>query len=102
MTNGVSGILVKLLRRAHLLDAAPVQHDHLVGDFERLLLVVGHEEARDVNLIVQPPQPGPQLFADLGIEGRRTARPAARPWAGGASARASATRWRWPPESCEG
>ena len=57
-----------LLRRADLLDAALV-HDHdAVGHLERLLLVVGHEDAGEADLVVQPPQPAAQLLADLGVE----------------------------------
>ena len=62
-------LLVQLLRRPHLLDAAPVEHDHLVGNLERLLLVVRDEQAGHVNLVVQAAQPGSQLFAHLGVEG---------------------------------
>ena len=46
-----------------------VQDDDLVGDLERLLLVVGDEQARDVDLVVEPAEPGPQLLADLRVEG---------------------------------
>ena len=62
-------VLVELLRRAHLLDLALVQHDDLVGDLERLLLVVGDEQAGDVDLVVEPAEPGAELVADLGVEG---------------------------------
>ena len=61
-------LLVQLLRRPHLLDPAPVEHDHLVGDLERLLLVVRDEQAGHVDLVVQPAEPGAQLVADLGVE----------------------------------
>jgi len=37
---------------ANLLDAAVVQHDDLLGDLHRLLLVVRHEHGRDVDLVV--------------------------------------------------
>ena len=69
MTNGLVRALVELLRRAHLLDPALVQHDDLVGDLERLLLVVGDEQAGDVDLVVELAQPGAELVADLGVEG---------------------------------
>ena len=45
-----------------------VHHDHAVGHLERLLLVVGHEDAGETDLVVQPPQPPAQLLADLGVE----------------------------------
>ena len=57
-----------LLRRADLLDAALVHHHHAVRHLERLLLVVGHEDAGEADLVVQPPQPAAQLLADLGVE----------------------------------
>ena len=64
--------LVPLWRRyadAFLFDA-PVVHDHdAVGDLERLFLVVRHEHAGHVHVVVQPPQPPPQFLADLGVEG---------------------------------
>ena len=40
-TKGVAGAAVQLLRWPCLLDASSAHHDHLVGDRERLLLVVG-------------------------------------------------------------
>ena len=43
---GGRGLLVDLLRRADLLDPPLVHHHHAVGDFQRLLLVVGDEHAR--------------------------------------------------------
>ena len=52
----------------HLLDLALVQDDDLVGDLERLLLVVGDEQAGDVDLVVQPAEPAAQLVAHPGVE----------------------------------
>ena len=40
-----------------------------VGELHRLLLVVRHEHRRDVHLVVQAPQPGAQLRADVAVEG---------------------------------
>ena len=45
-----------------------VHHDDAVGDFERFFLIVRDQNARDVNFVVQPAQPGPQALADLRIE----------------------------------
>jgi len=60
--------VVDLVGGADLLDAALVHDDHAVGDLERLLLVVGDEDAGHVDLVVQPAQPAAQLLADLGVE----------------------------------
>ncbi len=72
--------------------------DDLVGDLERLLLVVGHEDGGQADLVVELAQPAAELLADLGIERAERPRRAAAPWAR-PRARASAMRWRWPPES---
>ena len=61
-------VVVERLRRAHLLDLPLVEHHDLVGDLERLLLVVGHEQAGDVHLVVELAEPGAQLLADPGVE----------------------------------
>ena len=68
ITNSVAGMVEDLVRRAFLLDAALVHHDDPVGDLEGLVLVVGDEDAGDVDLLVQAPQPGAQLLAHLGVE----------------------------------
>ena len=62
------GVVEDLLGRAGLLDAGLVHDHHAVGHFERLLLVVGDQQAGDVDGVVQPPQPAPQPLADLGVE----------------------------------
>ncbi len=48
--------------------AALVHDDDLLGDFHRLLLVVGDEDRRHVDLLVQPAQPFAQLRAHLRVE----------------------------------
>ena len=45
-----------------------VEDDDAVGDLHRLLLVVRDEHGRDVDLVVQAPQPLAQLGADVGVE----------------------------------
>ena len=55
-------------RRADLLDPAVVHHHDAVGHFERFFLIVRHQNARDVNLVVQPAEPGPQALPHLGVE----------------------------------
>ena len=82
----------------HLLHPPLVQHHDLVGDLEGLLLVVGDEQAGHVHLVVEPPQPGAELVADLGVE--RAERLVEEQDLGpGARARARADPLRWPPES---
>ena len=63
------GALVELLGRAHLLDPPVVEHDDLVGNLERLALVVGDEQAGHVDLVVKFSQPGAKLVANLGVKG---------------------------------
>ena len=65
---GRRGVLVELVGGADLLDAAAVHHDHVVGEFERFLLIVRHEHARDVELVVQLAQPAPQVLAHARVE----------------------------------
>jgi hypothetical protein len=51
-----------------LLDTALVDHHHAVGHFQRFFLVVGHEDAGDMQLVVQAAQPAAQLLAHLGVQ----------------------------------
>ena len=67
-TKGAGGLLEELLGRAVLDDPAAVEEDDAVGDLERLLLVVRHEEAREVDLVVEPPEPAAQLLPHAGVE----------------------------------
>ena len=65
---GVGWVFVDLIGGAGLLDFALV-HDHdPVGHLQRLLLVVGHEYAGDVDLVMEPPEPAAQLQTHLGVE----------------------------------
>ena len=61
-------MVVDLVRRAFLLDAALVHHHDAVGHFHGLFLVVGDEDAGDVHLVMQAAQPAAQLLAHLGVE----------------------------------
>ena len=61
-------MVVDLLGRADLLDMAVAHHHHPVGELKRLLLVVGDEDRGQAHLVVQPPQPAPQLLAHLCIQ----------------------------------
>ena len=64
----VGGVLVEVARAPDLLDPPVVHHHDLLGDLHRLLLVVGDEDRRHVDLVVEPPQPGAQLLADGRVE----------------------------------
>src|ERR1022692_214970 len=61
-------MVIDLIGRAHLLDAAMIHHHDPVGEFQRFLLIVSDEQAGDVNLVVELSQPAAQLLADFGIE----------------------------------
>ena len=63
------GIVEHLVGRADLFDAALVHHQHAVGQFHRFVLVVGHEDAGQVDLVVQAAEPLPQLLPHAGVEG---------------------------------
>ena len=55
-------------RRADLLDT-PGGHDgDAIGERQRLLLIVGHEDGSETGQIVQVAQPAAQLDPDLGVE----------------------------------
>ena len=61
-------VLVEVVRLAGLLDSALV-HDHdLPGDLHRLLLVVGDEDRRHVDLVVEAAQPLAELLADVRVQ----------------------------------
>ena len=68
-TNSVPRMVEDLVGGADLLDPPGVHHQHAVGQFEGLVLVVGDEDAGQMDFVVQPPQPLPQLLADLGVQG---------------------------------
>ena len=60
--------VVDLVRRRGLLHAALVDDHDLLGDLQRLLLVVRDEDRRHVDLVVEAAQPRAQLLADAGVE----------------------------------
>ena len=64
----VRRVVVELAGCPDLLDATVVDDDDLVGDLERLLLVVRDEQGGHVHLVVQAAQPVAQLLADLRVE----------------------------------
>jgi hypothetical protein len=93
----VRRMLEHICRRADLLDVAVIHHHDAIRDLERFLLIVGDEDAGDVDLVVQAAQPGAARCAPW-HRARRTARRAQdfrRRRQG-----ASRARCRWPP-SCE-
>ena len=63
------GLQVKTLGRAHLLHPSLVEDDDLIGHLESFPLIVGHEQAGHMDLVVQLSQPGAKLIADLGVQG---------------------------------
>ncbi len=65
---GRGRVVIDLVGRADLLDAAFVHDDDAVGNFHRFFLVVRDEDAGQMHLVVQAPQPAPQLLAHLGVE----------------------------------
>ena len=91
----------RCLRRPRAVPAARVQHADLVGEGEGFLLVVGHEDRRRVG--------GRRIFSTSSrICARRSASrfengsSRSNSAGSGASARASATRCCWPPDSSWG
>ena len=60
---------VELGRWRQLLEPAPVHHADAVGDRERLLLVVSHEQGGGADLQLDPADLVAELDPDLGIEG---------------------------------
>src|SRR5260370_29297957 len=45
-----------------------INHDDTVGELERLFLVVGDEDAGDLDLVVQSAEPAAKFLAHLGVE----------------------------------
>src|SRR6185312_16768646 len=68
VNEGRVGVMVNLVRAADLFDAAFVHHRHTVGNFQGLFLVVGDEDAGDMNFVVQLAQPAAQFQTDLRIQ----------------------------------
>ena len=58
---GVGGLFIDLLRGCELLDAPGIHHRDAIRDFQRFLLVVGHENGGDMDGVMQPAQPAPQF-----------------------------------------
>ena len=68
MTNGLAGRSKTSTGLASCSIAPLVHDDDAVGQLERLFLIVRHEDARQMDLLVKPPQPAAQLLPDSGVE----------------------------------
>ena len=64
----ISGIFINLVRSAFLLNSTFVHHRNAVGDFQRLILIVGNKYARYRQFVVEPPQPPSKFSAHLCIQ----------------------------------
>ena len=56
------GIVEHFVGRANLLNAAFIHYQHAVGQFHGFVLVVGHEDAGQMDLVMQAAEPLPQLL----------------------------------------
>ena len=61
-------ILIDFVRRADLLDMPLVQHDDTVCRLQSFFLVMRHQDARNVQFVMQSPKPASQLLSDFGIQ----------------------------------
>ena len=61
-------VVPHLLGRADLFDFAAVHQHHAVGHFQSFFLVVGHEDAGHMQVVVQTAQPAAQFLAHLGVQ----------------------------------
>ncbi len=68
---GMGGAGVEVLRRADLAHRAVAHHHDAVGERERLVLVVGHVDRGGTQHIVDAPDLGAHLQAQLGVEVRQ-------------------------------
>ena len=98
-TKRVARAMVDVVGARPLLDRAVVHDADLVGDRERLVLVVRDEDRGGARSPSGSRAPRPTGARAGRRRGSRTARRAAGAPAFGASARASAIRCCWPPES---
>ena len=92
------GIVEDLVGRADLLDAALVHHHHAVGKFQSFFLIVRDEHAGNVNFVVQTAEPAAEFLPNFSVEAPNGSSNSST-FGSMASALASATRCRWPPES---
>ena len=98
---GGDRVFLDLVRGADLFESALGQDGDAVGELQRLVLVVGHEDRGLAGAVVDLAKPAAQVLPHLGVEGAEgSSNSSSR--GSTARARASAMRWRWPPESCDG
>src|SRR5437899_1195498 len=90
--------LVDLGRGADLLDPALVEDGEAVAHRQRLVLVVRDVDEGDPKILLQALEEQLHLLAQLQVEAPRGSSSSST-CGRLTSARASATRWRWPPES---
>ncbi len=97
-----AGLRVELGGRAELQDVAGVHHGDAVRHGHRLDLVVGDVDEGRAEALVQLGELGAHVDAQLRVEVRQRLVHRGRRRDARTMARPSATRWRWPPESCAG
>ncbi len=62
------GMMIDLGGGADLFDPALIHHDYAIREFESFFLIMGDEDAGDVEFVVKLAQPASQLGANLGIQ----------------------------------
>lgn len=55
--------LIVSFTRAPLLNAPGVEHQHTVGDGDRVFLIMGHEDTGEMDLVVELAQPVAKFLA---------------------------------------
>ena len=60
-------MIVNVFGSSDLLDASIVHHHHVISHLESFLLVVGDENAGDVDVFMESAQPLPQFLPNLRI-----------------------------------
>jgi hypothetical protein len=61
-------VVVEFMSRSSLLDRAIPEDDHVIGELERFLLVVGDEDRGDVGLLMKPMEPPTELGSNARVE----------------------------------
>ena len=100
-TKRLVGPLVELVRRGDLLHRAAIHDRDPARHRQRLVLVVGDDDEGDADALLQAGQLELHLLAQLGVE-RRQRLVEQQHLRALDQARASATRWRCPPDSWSG